>query len=82
MYVDICHRAALMYAFACLVLAEVASRSAWSETVNAAAASGPCFCRQRISADMTEGSVSSPSQSRPKAAAPRALPLRTRSRAA
>ncbi len=40
-YVDICHRAALMYAFACLVLAEVASRSAWSETVNAAAASVP-----------------------------------------
>lgn len=36
-YVDICHRAALMYAFACLVLAEFAARSAWAGPVNAAA---------------------------------------------
>jgi len=33
-YVDICHRAALMYAFACLVLAEFARLSVWSEVVN------------------------------------------------
>ena len=33
-YVDICHRAALMYAFACLVLAEFTRLSTWSETVN------------------------------------------------
>lgn len=36
-YVDICHRAALMYAFACLVLAEFAGHSAWPATVNRAA---------------------------------------------
>lgn len=36
-YVDICHRAALMYAFACLVLAEFARLSAWGELVNLAA---------------------------------------------
>lgn len=33
-YIDICHRAALMYSFACLVLLEFARRSAWTETVN------------------------------------------------
>ncbi|UTP38247.1 hypothetical protein M9M90_13585 [Phenylobacterium sp. LH3H17] len=33
-YVDICHRAALTYAFACLVLAEFARLSAWPPTVN------------------------------------------------
>jgi hypothetical protein len=33
-YVDICHRAALMYAFACLVLAEFARLSSWSAKVN------------------------------------------------
>lgn len=33
-YVDICHRAALMYAFACLVLAEFARLSAWPGIVN------------------------------------------------
>lgn len=36
-YVDICHRAAFMYAFACLVLAEFARLSAWREDVNLAA---------------------------------------------
>ncbi|WP_411292199.1 hypothetical protein [Sphingorhabdus sp.] len=36
-YVDICHRAALMYAFACLVLAEFARLSEWSAGVNLAA---------------------------------------------
>jgi hypothetical protein len=36
-YVDICHRAALMYAFACLVLAEFARLSAWPDIVNAIA---------------------------------------------
>ena len=36
-YVDICHRAALMYAFACLVLAEFARLSEWSADVNLAA---------------------------------------------
>ena len=33
-YVDICHRAALMYAFACLVLAAFARASAWPPAIN------------------------------------------------
>ena len=33
-YVDVSHRAALMYGFACLVLAEFARLSAWSPTIN------------------------------------------------
>ncbi|MEN8718718.1 MAG: hypothetical protein ABF296_00485 [Oceanococcaceae bacterium] len=33
-YVDICHRTALMYAFACLVLQQLATHSGWSDTVN------------------------------------------------
>lgn len=33
-YVDICHRASLMYAFACLVLALFARGSAWPDAVN------------------------------------------------
>lgn len=33
-YVDICHRTALMYAFACIVLQQLALRSAWSATVD------------------------------------------------
>jgi hypothetical protein len=40
-YVDICHRAALMYAFACLVLAEFAGTSAWFDAVNLVATSLP-----------------------------------------
>ncbi len=40
-YVDICHRAALMYAFACLVLAEFARLSAWPEWVNLVAVAAP-----------------------------------------
>ena len=40
-YVDICHRAALMYAFACLVLAEFAQLSEWSAGVNLAAVALP-----------------------------------------
>lgn len=36
-YVDIAHRAALMYAFATLVLAVMAQFSAWSPLVNAGA---------------------------------------------
>jgi len=40
-YVDICHRAALMYAFACLVLAEFSRLSAWPATVNLAAVVAP-----------------------------------------
>lgn len=40
-YVDICHRAALMYAFACLVLAEFARLSAWPEHVNLIAVALP-----------------------------------------
>lgn len=40
-YVDICHRAALMYAFACLVLAEFARLSAWPAWVNLVAVAGP-----------------------------------------
>lgn len=33
-YVDICHRAALLYAFACLVLAAFAATSAWPPSTN------------------------------------------------
>lgn len=33
-YVDICHRTALMYAFACLVLQQLALHSRWSDIVN------------------------------------------------
>lgn len=40
-YVDICHRAALMYAFACLVLAEFARLSAWPPWVNTIAVAAP-----------------------------------------
>ena len=40
-YVDICHRAALMYAFACLVLAEFAGLSEWSAGINLAAVALP-----------------------------------------
>ena len=40
-YVDICHRAALMYAFACLVLAEFARLSAWPPMVNLVAVALP-----------------------------------------
>jgi hypothetical protein len=37
-YVDVAHRAALMYAFACGLLAMLCERSAWSNAVNLAAA--------------------------------------------
>lgn len=40
-YVDICHRAALMYAFACLVLAEFAGLSVWPSLVNTLAVAVP-----------------------------------------
>jgi hypothetical protein len=40
-YVDVCHRAALMYAFACLLLVEFARRSAWPEAVNLVAVAVP-----------------------------------------
>lgn len=40
-YVDICHQASLMYAFACLVLAEFARLSIWPEAVNAFAVGVP-----------------------------------------
>ncbi|GBF40335.1 hypothetical protein [Leptospira johnsonii] len=33
-YVDICHRSALMYSFACLVLVKFAELSAWPSAVN------------------------------------------------
>lgn len=33
-YVDICHRTALMYAFACLVLQQLALYSRWSAEIN------------------------------------------------
>lgn len=36
-YVDICHRTALMYTFACLVLAEFARLSTWPPMVNTVA---------------------------------------------
>ena len=34
-YVDVAHRASLMYAFACLVLERFASKSVWPDVVNA-----------------------------------------------
>jgi hypothetical protein len=37
-YVDIAHRTSLMYAFACALLAELAARSAWRNTINLVAA--------------------------------------------
>ena len=37
-YVDIAHRAALLYAFACMLLGQLCGASAWSNTVNLAAA--------------------------------------------
>jgi hypothetical protein len=37
-YVDIAHRAALMYAFACALLGELVAHSAWSSGTNAVAA--------------------------------------------
>jgi hypothetical protein len=37
-YVDVSHRASLLYAFACALLAELARRSAWPNPVNLAAA--------------------------------------------
>lgn len=40
-YVDIAHRASLMYAFACLVLLEFAERSTWPEWVNQIAVTVP-----------------------------------------
>jgi hypothetical protein len=42
-YVDMCHRAALMYSFAALILAAFAERSAWIEEVNMVAAAVPLF---------------------------------------
>lgn len=33
-YVDVAHRASLMYAFACLVLERLAAESAWPDSVN------------------------------------------------
>jgi hypothetical protein len=36
-YVDIAHRAALQYAFACTLMAHLAARSAWSNALNLAA---------------------------------------------
>lgn len=40
-YVDVAHRASLLYAFACMLLAEFVTMSAWSEQVNFWAALGP-----------------------------------------
>ncbi len=37
-YVDTAHRASLLYAFACALLGELCSRSAWSNTTNLVAA--------------------------------------------
>lgn len=36
-YVDVCHRTALMYSFACIVLQQLALRSRWADAVNIAA---------------------------------------------
>ena len=38
LYVDIAHRAALIYAFACMLLAQLCAASGWSDTVNLVAA--------------------------------------------
>lgn len=43
-YVDICHRAALMYAFACLVLTEFARLSVLPDAVNIIAVVVPVAC--------------------------------------
>lgn len=40
-YVDICHRTSLMYAFACLVLQQLALHSRWSAGINLAAVAIP-----------------------------------------
>ena len=40
-YVDICHRTALMYAFACVVLQQLALHSRWSATTNLLAVAIP-----------------------------------------
>jgi hypothetical protein len=40
-YVDIAHRASLLYSFACLLLAAFAQLSAWSEPVNLAGVAVP-----------------------------------------
>jgi hypothetical protein len=37
-YVDVAHRASLLYAFACMLLGELCARSAWSDTVDLIAA--------------------------------------------
>ena len=37
-YVDLAHRASLLYAFACALLADLVSRSAWPDSVNLGAA--------------------------------------------
>src|SRR5262245_9931013 len=37
-YVDVAHRAALLYAFACHLLGQLCARSAWPDWVNLAAA--------------------------------------------
>ena len=37
-YVDIAHRAALLYSFACALLAELCARNAWANGVNLSAA--------------------------------------------
>jgi hypothetical protein len=37
-YVDLTHRASLMYAFACLLLAQLTARSAWGDRLNFVAA--------------------------------------------
>lgn len=42
-YVDICHRTALMYAFASLILAEFARLSQWPDWLDAAAVAVPLF---------------------------------------
>ncbi|HUS25319.1 MAG TPA: hypothetical protein VM369_10250 [Candidatus Binatia bacterium] len=40
-YVDLCHRAALLYSFASLLLAQFAALSRWSPSVNLVASAGP-----------------------------------------
>jgi hypothetical protein len=55
-YVDIAHRAALLYSFAALLLAVFAGLSAWSDTVNLLAAAAPlAFFALAIGGYVTHG---------------------------
>lgn len=55
-YVDICHRTSLMYAFACLVLMAFAERSTWPDQVNQIAVTVPIlFFASAVATYMVHG---------------------------